>query len=200
MDRLCFQSLSTHRRAVGGRKTWSLGIEKMWPNVTEMMNGTQSISSCFNLTAKRIGETLACCLLFIVSLAANTFIRIIVYRTKTLRTPINILVVNMAISDLLFPIFHFPKISVNINTAGHWLVSGPLGQAMSKLSSFATDVSTLASVRSLLLIAVDRFGTVVFPLRFRGLSPWLHSSRICSRSNWSNIIMSTSVCSNGCVF
>ena len=106
----------------------------MWPNVTEMMNGTQSISSCFNLTAKRIGETLACCLLFIVSLAANTFIRIIVYRTKTLRTPINILVVNMAISDLLFPIFHFPKISVKINTAGHWLVSGPLGQAMSNIN------------------------------------------------------------------
>ena len=168
--------------------------------MTEMMNGTQSMSSCFNLTAKRIGETLAYCLLFIVSLAANTFIRIIVYRTKTPRTPINILVVNMAISDLLFPIFHFPKISVKINTAGHWLVSGPLGQAMSKLSSFATDVSTLVSVRSLLLIAVDRFGTVVFPLCFRGSSPWLHSSRICSRSNWSNIIMSTSVCSNGCVF
>ena len=155
----------------------------MWPNVTEMMNGTQSMSSCFNLTAKRIGETLAYCLLFIVSLAANTFIRIIIYRTKTLRTPINILVVNMAISDLLFPIVHFPKISVKINTAGHWLVSGPLGQAMSKLSSFATDVSTLVSVRSLLLIAVDRFGTVVFPLCFRGSSPWLHSSRICSRSN-----------------
>ena len=168
--------------------------------MTEMMNGTQSMSSCFNLTAKRIGETLAYCLLFIVSLAANTFIRIIVYRTKTLRTPINILVVNMAISDLLFPIVHFPKISVKINTAGHWLVSGPLGQAMSKLSSFATDVSTLVSVRSLLLIALDRFGTVVFPLRFRGSSPWLHSSRICSRSSWSNIIMSTSVCSYGCVF
>ena len=155
------------------------------------------MSSCFNLTAKRIGETLACCLLFIASLAANTFIRIIVYRTKTLRTPVNILVVNMAISDLLFPIFHFSKISVKINTAGHWLA---IGQAMSKLSSFATDVSTLVSVRSLLLIAVDRFGTVVFPLRFRGSSPWLHSSRICSRSSWSNIIMSTSVCSYGCVF
>ena len=132
------------------------------------------MSSCFNPTATRISETFAYCLLFVVSLAANTFIGIIVYRTKTLRTPINILIVNMAISDLLFPIFHFPRILVRLNTAGHWLVGGPLGQAVCKLSSFATDVSTLVSTQSLLLIAVDRFGAVVFPLR----SP-LISSKQC---------------------
>ena len=132
------------------------------------------MSSCINPTARRIGETFAYCLLFVVSLAANTFIGIIVYRTKTLRTPINILIVNMAISDLLFPIFYFPPILVRLNTAGHWLVGGPLGQAVCKLSSFAADVSILVSVQSLLLIAVDRFGAVVFPLR----SP-LISSKQC---------------------
>ena len=196
MDRLCFHPAEFKYPPQGCWRKKNL-ISWHRKNVAKRDRNDEwnTVSSCFNLTAKRIGETLAYYLLFIVSLAANTFIRIIVYRTKTLRTPINILVVNMAISDLLFPIVHFPKISVKINTAGHWLVSGPLGQAMSKLSSFATDVSTLVSVRSLLLIAMDRFGTVVFPLRFRGSSPWLHSSRICSRSSWSNIIMSTSVCS-----
>ncbi|XP_058965134.2 RYamide receptor-like [Pocillopora verrucosa] len=146
----------------------------MSANVTAMVNGTQSMSSCFNPTATRIGETFAYCLLFVVSLAANTFIGIIVYRTKTMRTPINILIVNMALSDLLFPIFSFPRILVEINTAGHWLVSGPFGKAACKLSSFAGDVSTLVSTQSLLLIAVDRFGAVVFPLR----SP-LISSKQC---------------------
>ena len=91
-----------------------------------------------------------------------------------MRTPINILIVNMAISDLSFPIFLFPQILVRLNTAGHWLLSGPLGQAACKLSNFAADVSTLVSVQSLLLIAVDRFGAVVFPLR----SP-LISSKQC---------------------
>ena len=138
-----------------------------------MVNGTQSMSSCINPTARRIGETFAYCLLFVVSLAANSFIGIIVYRTKTLRTPINILIVNMAISDLLFPIFYFPPILVRLNTAGHWLVGGPLGQAVCKLSSFAADVSILVSVQSLLLIAVDRFGAVVFPLR----SPLINSKQ-----------------------
>ena len=139
-----------------------------------MMNGTHFMSSCFNPTTKRIGKTLAFCLLFIVSLAANTCIGIIVYRKKTLRTPINILIVNMALSDLLHPIFFFPRISVELNTAGYCLVSGPLGQAVCKLSFFTTDVSTLVSVESLLLIAVDRFRAVVFPLR----SP-LISSKLC---------------------
>ena len=145
----------------------------MSENVTATMNGTQSTSSCFNPTATRIGKTFAYCLLFVVSLAANTFIGIIVYRTKTMRTPINILIVNMAISDLLFPIFSFPRKLVDINTAGYWLVSGPFGQAVCKLSLFTLDVSTLVSVQSLLLIAVDRFGAVVFPLR----SPLINSKQ-----------------------
>ena len=139
-----------------------------------MMNGTHFMSSCFNPTTKRIGKTLAFCLLFIVSLAANTCIGIIVYRKKTLRTPINILIVNMALSDLLHPIFFFPRISVELNTAGYCLVSGPLGQAVCKLSSYTSDVSGLVSVQSLVIMAVDRFVVVVFPLR----SP-LISSKLC---------------------
>ena len=176
MDRLCFHPVEFRYPPQGCwlKKNLISWYRKMSANVTAMVNGTQSMSSCFNPTARRIGETFAYCLLFVVSLAANTFIGLIVYRTKTMRTPINILIVNMALSDLLFPIFLFPQILVLLNTAGHWLLSGPLGQAACKLSNFAADVSTLVSVQSLLLIAVDRFGAVVFPLR----SP-LISSKQC---------------------
>ena len=176
MDRLCFHPVEFRYPPQGCwlKKNLISWYRKMSANVTAMVNGTQSMSSCFNPTAKRIGETFAYCLLFVVSLAANTFIGIIVYRTKTLRTPINILIVNMALSNLLFPIFSFPRILVEINTAGYWLVSGPFGQAVCKLSLFTGDVSILVSVQSLLLIAVDRFGAVVFPLR----SP-LISSKQC---------------------
>lgn len=101
-------------------------------------------------------------------------IGIIVYRTKTLRTPINILIVNVAMSDLFQPIFHVPRLLVGLNTAGYWLISGPLGQPLCKLSAFVTDVSVHVSIQSLVLIAVDRFVAVVFPLR----SP-LISSKQC---------------------
>ena len=175
MDRLCFHPVEFKNPPQGCwlKKNLISWYQKMSANVTAVVNGTQSMSSCFNPTATKIGGIFTYCLLFFVSLAANTFIGIIVYRTKTLRTPINILIVNMAISDLLFAIFSFPRLSVKLFT-GYWLLSGPLGHAACKLSLFAADVSTLVSIQSLLLIAVDRFGAVVFPLR----SP-LISSKQC---------------------
>ena len=132
------------------------------------------MSSCFNPTATRIGETFAFCLLFVVSLAGNILIGIIVYKEKALRTPINILIVNMAISDLLLSIINFPALFVRLNTASHWLLSGPFGQALCRLKYFVNDVSIAVSIQSLVLIAVDRFVAVVFPLR-----PSLISSKRC---------------------
>ena len=136
----------------------------MSENVTATMNGTQSMSSCFNPTARRIGETFAYCLLFLVSLVGNTFITMIVFKTKTLRKPFNFLTVNMAMSDLLFPIFLFPCNLVLIHTRS-WLIGGPLGQVLCKLVSYAPGVSFTVSVQSLVLMTVDRFGAVFFPLR-----------------------------------
>ena len=56
-----------------------------------------------NPTAEKIGITFAYCLVYLVSLAGNTVIGIIVYKTKTVRKPINFQIVNMAMCDLLFP-------------------------------------------------------------------------------------------------
>ena len=56
-----------------------------------------------------------------------------------------------------------------------WFVSdGLLGQTLCKVAHFLKYLSCVVSVESLLLIAVDRFGAVVFPLR----RPFI-SSKIC---------------------
>ncbi|KAL9954586.1 hypothetical protein ACROYT_G042147 [Oculina patagonica] len=136
------------------------------------MNGTQS-SSCYNPTAANIGQTFAYCLIFVVSMAGNIFIGIIVYKTKTMRKPINFLIVNMAMSDLLFPIFLIPE-KITALYVESWLISGPLGQALCKVVPYLGNLSFTVSIQSLVLIAVDRFGAVVFPLR----SP-LISSKLC---------------------
>ncbi|XP_022806978.1 RYamide receptor-like isoform X1 [Stylophora pistillata] len=136
----------------------------MSTNVTATMNGTQSMLSCFNPTARNFGETLAYCLLFLVSLIGNTFIGIIVFKTKSLRKPINFLIFNMAMSDMIPPIFLFPRKLVWLHTRS-WLIGGPLGQTLCKLSIFFSNMSTSVSVQSLVLITVDRFVAVVFPLR-----------------------------------
>ena len=144
----------------------------MSTNLNTTMNGTQP-TNCLNPTAERIGKTFAYCLLFVISLVGNTSIGIIVYKTKTMRKPINFLIVNMAMSDFLLPIFLFPRIVTDLYVDS-WLINGPLGQALCKLVIFLQDVSSAVSIQSLVLITVDRFGAVVFPLR----SP-LISSKLC---------------------
>ena len=136
------------------------------------MNETQSSSCSSNNTAEAIGKTFVYCLIFLVSVAGNTVIGIIVYKTRTMRKPINFLIVNMAMSDLLFSIFIIP-VDIQKLYIDFWLIDGPLGQALCKLTYFVSDVSIAVSTQSLVLIAVDRFEAVVFPLR----SPLISSKR-----------------------
>lgn len=75
-------------------------------------------------------------------------------------------------SDLLFPICLFPRIVTGLYVDS-WLIGGRLGEALCKLLTFLTDVSGAVSIQSLVLIAVDRFQAVVFPLR----SPLITSKR-----------------------
>ena len=145
----------------------------MSENMNTTTNGTR-LSSCYNPTAKKIGTIFAYCLIFAVSMVGNILIGIIVYKGKAMRKPINFLIVNMAMSDLLFPIFLIPRVLAGMYVDS-WLISGPLGQALCKLLPFLQNVSLTVSIQSLVLIAVDRFGAVVFPLRSS-----LISSKLCS--------------------
>ena len=138
------------------------------------VNGSLTCSSPFNPTAAELGKTFAYCQIVVVSLIGNAIIGIIVYKTHTLRKPINFFIVNMAMSDLLPPIFLIPRDLSYLYANSRWLISGPLGHALCKLVPFLSDVSTGVSVQCLVLIAVDRFGAVLFPLR----SP-LISSKLC---------------------
>ena len=139
-----------------------------------MANGSSGSWTCLNFTALKIGGTVTYCLIFIVSLVANSLIVMIVYKTPNLRKPINYFIANMASSDLLFPIFRVPWRMFYLHTKDSFLVGGQLGQALCKLVPFFGNVSFLVSIQNLILIAVDRFGAVVFPLR----SPLIRS-KLC---------------------
>ena len=79
----------------------------------------------------------------------------------------------MASSDLLFPIFWIPWFLSSLHT-NLFLIGGQLGLALCKLVRFFSFVSCAVSIQNLILIAVDRFGAVVFPLR----SPLIRS-KLC---------------------
>ena len=109
----------------------------MSQDLNKTMNGTQPSSFYWNPTAEKIGKTFALYLIFLVSLAGNTVIGIIVYKTKTVRKPINFIIGNIAMSDLLFPNFLIPQEIQGLYIKS-WLIGGPLGQALCKLSVFST--------------------------------------------------------------
>ena len=123
-----------------------------------------SCSGLINPETEKIGTTVAYSLSLVFALVGNFLLVLIVYKTPSLRKPINLLIANMAMSDLLYPTFLFPVQLAEMHV-GSWFIGGTFGQALCKLHIFLADASSFASIQSLVLIAVDRFGAVVVPLR-----------------------------------
>ena len=99
-------------------------------------NGSSGSWSCLNFTALKIGGTVTFCLFIIVSLAANSLIVVIVYKTPNLKKPIDYFIANMALSDLLWPIFVIPLSLSDLHTNYLFLIGGKIGQAACKLAPF----------------------------------------------------------------
>ena len=128
-------------------------------------NGSSGSWNCLNFSALKIGGTVAFCPIIIVSLVAKSLIVILVCKTPNLKKPISYFIANMALSILLYPIFWIPRNLSYLHTNYLFLIGGQLGQAFCNLVPFFAAVSLTVSIQNLILIAVDRFGTVVFPLR-----------------------------------
>ena len=138
----------------------------------------QENSTCVfvDSNAEKIIKVCACCLVLLGSLFGNVIIILIVYKNQDLRKTINYFIVNMAVSDLLFPLVLIPdQITKIVTVSWHWHVTGSLGVAFCKLYMFTSSVSLFVSVQSLVWIAIDRFVAVVFPLKLG-----LMSSKICT--------------------
>ena len=129
-------------------------------------NGSSGSWNSLNFFALKIGGTVTYCLIIIVSLVANSLIVTIVCKTPNLKKPINYFIANMASSDLLYPIFVIPRRLSNLHTNYSFLIGGQLGQALCKLVPFFSNVSIVVLTHNLILIAVVRFGAVVFRTPF----------------------------------
>ena len=124
-------------------------------NTTAGVSSSQSFPSLINPVAEKLEKTVAYTPIAVLALAGNSLIGI-VRKTPTLRKPINPLIVNMAMSDLFYPIFLLPVRLAELYV-GSCLIGGALGQALGKLHVFLVDVSSLVSIQSLILITVDGF-------------------------------------------
>ena len=149
-------------------------------NETEL--GQQGTTCVFvDSNAERISKLCLYCVILLGSLFGNVFIIVIVYKNQDLRRTINYFIVNMAISDLVSPLIVHPvKITELVTESLHWHVGGILGSIFCKLFYFASSVSLLVSVQSLVWIAIDRFVAVVFPIKLRLISSKIRTIAIVS--------------------
>jgi len=104
------------------------------------------------------------------------FIIIIVYKNRDLRKTVNYFIVNMAVSDLLFPMFFLPvQITQLATDSRQWHVSGILGSIFCTSSNFLREVTLLVSTQSLAWISIDRFAAVVFLMKLGLISTKIHT-------------------------
>ncbi|XP_031562118.1 prolactin-releasing peptide receptor-like isoform X2 [Actinia tenebrosa] len=112
------------------------------------------------------------CILLLWSLLGNLLVIAVVYCNQNLKTNMNYLIVNMAVSDLLVPLIALPwMISRETVRPGEWLVEGYLGEALCKLVPILSEIPTFVSSFNLVNIAFQRFIAVVYPTRIRIITP-----------------------------
>lgn len=101
--------------------------------------------------------------LFLVSVIGNALVCIVIIKRKDMRGVTNLLLFNMALSDLLSTVFFVPwAIAKEISP-----ISWPLGDFMCRAPPVIASVSVSVSVYSMLALAVERYQAVVSPFNFR---------------------------------
>ena len=145
-------------------------------------------------TAERISFIFLYCVNLMGSFFGNIFIVIIVYKHRDLRKTINYFIVNMAVSDLIFPLIVIPVNVIGLAIESwHWRVSGILGSIFCKLFHFSSAVTLHVSTQSLVWIAIDRFVAVVFPIKLGLISPEIRTTAIVSTWIFASLFNSPSL-------
>ena len=112
------------------------------------------------------------CVLLLLAPIGNSLLIAIIKKNKRMQTVTNYLIVNMAVSDILITVVAVPrKITEVLLGPQRWLIDGLLGSVLCKSLSFFQDISTAVSILSLVVIAIDRYRGIVFPLRKQLIKP-----------------------------
>ena len=119
-----------------------------------------------NSLPAQIGKLLSLTIVLLSSLVGNIVILIIVHKRGELRNTINYFMVNMAVSDFVYPLTILPiKLTEIASSSRQWYVAGTAGLIFCKIKSYLLHVSFNVSLQSLIWIALDRFVAVIFPMK-----------------------------------
>lgn len=129
--------------------------------------------SSYGQQCSHVISTLFIVLMSVISIAAvvgNFLVTAAFCKSPSLRTSTNYYIVNMAVSDLLCSCFNWPLYTAEGLLTRKQFITEPLAAVVCKLGMYFRGVSQVVSVLSLVLIAVDRYFAIVFPLKATFLS------------------------------
>lgn len=134
-----------------------------------------------NTLLVKTGIILALSVILLISFVGNILIIITVYKREELRKTINYFIVNMAVSDFVYPLTIIPLSLIKIaSSSRQWYIGGTVGLSFCKIARYLQHVSVSVSVESLIWIALDRFVAVVFPMKVHLISLKFHVFAISS--------------------
>ena len=162
----------------------SIAIITMSTNTSNGSSSQQNVTceSLHTFPPVQISTIVVLSFVMLASLVGNTLIIIVVYKRKELRRTVNYFIVNMAISDLVFPLIYNPTGLANSvgSIYWQWPIGGTAGLVFCKLTHFLTAVSLTVSIQSLVWISIDRFMAVVFPMKLHLISSRFRAFAIAS--------------------
>ena len=151
--------------------------EGNYTNVSSLMNPRYTnCNVLLDSVAVKIIKTLAFCVLMTLSVFGNCLVIVAFVKNHRLRTKINYFILTMSVSDVFTAVFSVPKQIFYIHfPANYWPFIGGFGSFSCKLTPFIEVTSIIVSVISLQIIAIERFFSVVYPMKRQPIS----KSRTC---------------------
>lgn len=136
--------------------------------MTDMSNATNATNlycGADTSTVSLVVKVSLYVIVMLVSLIGNSLIFAVVLKNRKMRTPVNFFVVNMAAADILITVFYMPRMISRFFLGSEWGISGGLGHFLCKIAPITQELSASVSVLTLIVMAVDRFFAVLFPLK-----------------------------------
>ena len=136
----------------------------------KMNNSTTNLqigqSECFSAVPSTV-FTVALSLITITAVAGNFLLIAAFFRTSNLKTSSNWYIINMAISDVVSVLLNWPLYVTEgmLKPGGSLITNQAIATFFCKLGIYSRAVLYVVSIESLVLISVDRFIAIVFPLK-----------------------------------
>lgn len=123
--------------------------------------------------------------IFLVGLVGNALVCVVVLCNAQMRTTTNVLILNLAASDLLFVVFCLPFTAVDYATPV-W----PFGELWCKTVQYLIVVTANASIFTLVLMSLDRYLAVVHPIASRAYRNERNTVHACALM-WAVIVVAS---------